>query len=305
MPVRSLHCATPHRASRSYGSWVSTIRLEPLRHRIRLTFKTGGRRSDAGFDDEVSPDLTDVIVPVRPGISVLALSFATDRAPYVVKTDGHGGVEREAPWRDGTTTRSARRRELLRILASRATVPAIEVYDMQILVNMIDSTDAIEARLEIATGGRMFIAPYAPVMLPKHLFKCSLQFHEFELDISSSLKFYPSDDSGISGHFSAPHAERAGYLPFRDTRPIDVSARDLFLNDTAASRSATAFFTIGFANTDLDARITMQLGRDPRAMEDPLFPGALYRIARWSIDVPNSEISEATVIDERIDTTES
>ena len=53
--------------------------------------------------DGVSPEVTDLVVPVK-GVSVVALLFETDRFPFVVKNPAHGKpnggpVEREVPWR--------------------------------------------------------------------------------------------------------------------------------------------------------------------------------------------------------------
>lgn len=57
---------------------------------------------------------------------VLALAFETDEAPYVVKAS-EGLVDLEVPWRDGTTTQSAKRSELLRILMPSALAPDAEL----------------------------------------------------------------------------------------------------------------------------------------------------------------------------------
>lgn len=78
------------------------------------------------FDDKVAPDLiSHVWIPYGPR-NVLALLFASDRAPYViVRTDRDG--ERVIPWRSGTKTRTAKRHELLQILAAQSRQPDIEV----------------------------------------------------------------------------------------------------------------------------------------------------------------------------------
>jgi len=84
------------------------------------------RQVQACFN-EISPDLTDVVVARDEG-RVLALFFTTNRAPYLIKTKDQRW-EYEVPWRDGTRTRTARRHELLQILAPAATAPGIEVID--------------------------------------------------------------------------------------------------------------------------------------------------------------------------------
>src|SRR5581483_1698115 len=48
---------------------------------------------------------------------VVVLYFETDKAaPYVIKNDQQGGPDFEVPWREGTSTRTANRTQLLRIL---------------------------------------------------------------------------------------------------------------------------------------------------------------------------------------------
>jgi hypothetical protein len=80
--------------------------------------------------DELPPAMEDLFVPFGPG-AVLALSFRSDRAPYVVRNPVHGSpgggpVAFEVPWREGTATRSAHRSELLRILVPASQVPTLE-----------------------------------------------------------------------------------------------------------------------------------------------------------------------------------
>lgn len=69
--------------------------------------------------DELPPEPLDLVVPTEDG-PVVAVLFETDRAPFVVRNPlyGKGGsVELEVPWREGTATRTARRRDLIRLLA--------------------------------------------------------------------------------------------------------------------------------------------------------------------------------------------
>lgn len=79
---------------------------------------------ERGFDDQVSPGLTSMWIPVPNGL-VLALHFTTDRAPYAVRNPGGGTPELEVPWRAGTRTRSAKRHELLRTLLPTISIPEV------------------------------------------------------------------------------------------------------------------------------------------------------------------------------------
>jgi hypothetical protein len=79
------------------------------------------------FDEDLAPEMKDVCVPTGDNTNVMALLFETDRAPYVVKNSEGGQVEREVPWRDGTATHSARRSNLVQILAPVVHAPRIEL----------------------------------------------------------------------------------------------------------------------------------------------------------------------------------
>lgn len=81
--------------------------------------------------DGLAPEHVDLNIPVDEKI-VVALYFETKRAPFVVKNaafgqKGGGPVELEVPWRDGTSVRSARRSEMVRMLSPLASSPEIEV----------------------------------------------------------------------------------------------------------------------------------------------------------------------------------
>lgn len=59
------------------------------------------------------------------GHGLLAVSFRTDHAPYVVKRSSNP-QQRDMPWREGSHTRSATRSELIRMLLPQARLPRIE-----------------------------------------------------------------------------------------------------------------------------------------------------------------------------------
>ncbi len=81
--------------------------------------------------DGLAPGLEHINVPVGEK-TIVALLFSTDRAPFVVSnpafnTQGGGSVQLEVPWREGTSTRSARRSDLLRILVPKMYLPYLEL----------------------------------------------------------------------------------------------------------------------------------------------------------------------------------
>lgn len=116
------------------GANVSIGLLDWTRTRIscgcpqRLILRNGGPASAKRFD-EVPPNLHQHLhVGISGSNQVVALEFATDRAPYVVKNySGDGPFDREVPWRVGTKTRSAHHSELLLMLAPVAASPLPEI----------------------------------------------------------------------------------------------------------------------------------------------------------------------------------
>ena len=83
--------------------------------------------------DMVVPTMIDLNIPID-GKTIVALYFETDRAPYVIKNplfgiEKGGPISHETPWREGTSIRSARRSDLLKLLIPTMYVPEIEVLD--------------------------------------------------------------------------------------------------------------------------------------------------------------------------------
>jgi len=83
------------------------------------------------FDASFAPKCHDLNVVTDKGLTVVALVFETDRAPYVVKNPFYqtpnrkDAIEREVPWRDATAVRSATRAELLLILSEKRSLQAL------------------------------------------------------------------------------------------------------------------------------------------------------------------------------------
>jgi hypothetical protein len=127
--------------------------------------------------DEMCPSVTPVNVPWN-GVIVVALLFEADRAPFVVKnpahgTQGGGPIAFEVPWRGNTSTRSARRRELLTLLAPLQTLPSVEVLEAWLSVTQIeDGTD--EVRWTVFLD--LYVTPSSPqrVVIPFH--RCRVSF---------------------------------------------------------------------------------------------------------------------------------
>ncbi len=85
----------------------------------------------------LAPALMHYNIPVDDR-TLVALLFESDRAPFVVinpmfgKTGG-GSVALEVPWRENTSTRTATRAELLKILAPHQELPIFDILDGQLV----------------------------------------------------------------------------------------------------------------------------------------------------------------------------
>lgn len=86
----------------------------------------------------IFPDVTDLNVPVD-NKTVVAMVFSTDRAPFVVKNEAFGKpssgpVELEVPWREGRSTRSARREDLIRMLVPISRLPLVSLLSGKVWI---------------------------------------------------------------------------------------------------------------------------------------------------------------------------
>lgn len=139
---------------------------------------------------EISPHVTDLIVPYRSH-SVMALLFETDRAPYMVKNPLFGStstnVEYEVPWRYHTTTRTARRTELIRLLAPLQLMPRLEIMESWISVTRIGGKDP---QLSISGYLKLYITPgnHNRIVYPFH--KCNIVIRVHSLSELPLLRMY-------------------------------------------------------------------------------------------------------------------
>lgn len=124
------------------------------------------------FAEDFAPELTLLNVPTQFG-PVMCLHFETDRAPYLVTTNGADRIEREVPWREGNSTRSARRSELLSLLAASVKLPTIDWIEAIITLGesrvSFDGTWHDTPALELHAS--LFVDTQNKVLLPKHLWQ--------------------------------------------------------------------------------------------------------------------------------------
>lgn len=131
-----------------------------------------GVRSE--FND-VYPSLQHLNVRVGEK-TVVALLFGTERAPFVVKNPMFGSasggpITLEVPWREGSSTRTATRQDLIRLLAPLTRLPELEFLECKLRVQHEGNPQAI---YHWYIEGSLYVIPLDSkrIVFPFH--RCSL-----------------------------------------------------------------------------------------------------------------------------------
>ncbi|MET3934986.1 hypothetical protein [Arthrobacter sp. OAP107] len=140
--------------------------------------------------DQIPPEMVrHISVPVgEDGEHVVAVAFASDRAPYVVKT-GSPNPSLEVPMREGTGTRTARRDELLRLLIPAVRLPQIVVLEARLHGEYFPPAQLGKSTEELTCSGQIKIYVehngHDIVTLPAHGMrgKVTIEGEKYDLDI--------------------------------------------------------------------------------------------------------------------------
>jgi hypothetical protein len=125
--------------------------------------------------DGLAPSVTDLNIPVK-GVTVVALLFETDRAPFVVKNPEGGTIQFEVPWRENTSIRSATRSDLIKLLSPFQKLPSIEVLSGRLTVDPVIQEAGAEHRLAWDLELKLYITPKTGtrIVIPFH--RCEATF---------------------------------------------------------------------------------------------------------------------------------
>lgn len=142
--------------------------------------------------NDLAPRMTPLNIPVD-GVTVVALLFETDRAPFVVKNPAFGSkeggaVELEIPWRENTAVRSAHRSDLIRLLAPLELLPEIEILGVRL------SVGTKSTRLDVLTLiSKLYIVPKSRnrVVIPFHRCRVEFEIAGIPLLEADSIVLYP------------------------------------------------------------------------------------------------------------------
>ncbi len=122
------------------------------------------------FEEAWAPDpIVNINVPWK-GIIVVAVLFETNRGPYVVKNPQPGQIQFEVPWREGNSTQTARRRDLLRLL-----VPLQKMPELELISASLDARKRVEGqignwaiRFDLSLGLYILTRDSSRISIPGH-----------------------------------------------------------------------------------------------------------------------------------------
>lgn len=185
--------------------------------------------------DDVAPDVVDLNVRIADK-TVVALLFRTDRAPYVVRNPNFGkpnggAISREIPWREGRSTRTATRQDILRLIAPLVPLPEIECLNLAVRVCK-EWTDNIAQVHMWHLEGRLYIAPKpgTTVTIPSHRVKAQGgpqdQFDEFEFQSFQFYVPYKSTQNPVSANHAGVTIVNPGLVFFSASRSTSPRSQD-------------------------------------------------------------------------------
>jgi hypothetical protein len=158
------------------------------------------------FDEGWAPELTGNYAIPLSGRTIIALVFATGRAPFIVRNPRFGrtdAIQFEVPWREATGIRSASRAQLLRILSPLQDLPEIDVLGAR-----------LTARVDLTRAGpgwdwnlrvMAYIAPRtAPIWIPFHRCRATIDVSTGRAEVEfSEVSMRPRTRWAIGGSVSA------------------------------------------------------------------------------------------------------
>lgn len=129
--------------------------------------------------DGVAPGVTDVNVPAD-GKTIVALLFDTERRPFVIRSLNNGPVTHEVPWRGATSTRSAKREELVRLLISVPRLPKWEAVNGTLSTERTDRPRVLGNKRRWTLNLKLYVEPDGKdrISVPFHRCAGMLDFAE-------------------------------------------------------------------------------------------------------------------------------
>ncbi len=152
--------------------------------------------------NELTPRMTPLNVPID-GVVVVALLFETDRAPFVFKNPQFGkqsgAIALEVPWRENTSTRSACRADLIRLLTPLEKLPEVEILSMRLEAILAGERGSgnYHPNNKLIVSGDLYIVPENKnrIVIPFHRCRVDFKVPGFEAAESSYITLDPASGS--------------------------------------------------------------------------------------------------------------
>ncbi|MFF1388128.1 hypothetical protein [Rhodococcus erythropolis] len=221
------------------------------------------------FGDRISPDLRNLIVPTSHG-DIVALNFGTSRVPYLVSTDGTGGVEFEIPIRSGNKTRTAHRHEIMIMLSEQVDAPIIEIIYCKVQAWMETDEKLTESPqsmgdIRIRFDGGIFVSTTHPITIPYHRLKATINFPGG--DASAKLRLTAKIASSSKNESTVGFRNLAGGFYFDASDGVALySSASMPRNLSEPVKNASSIsIEIEFhvAGRDRPVRVRQELNREP------------------------------------------
>ena len=207
--------------------------------------------------DGTAPESTSIAVPYR-GLTLLALLFETDRAPFVVKNPSGGLVQFEVPWRDGTAIRSAGRAELIQLLVPLQRLPVLQLLAGLLRVYLVRAEDPWQWHASL----QLYVASlvHGTVVIPFHQCSATLQVghHLPETPLVDLALRPPPLHFGLGGRLITADTPR----PQPDSLTIDGTRTELIVQGPGKfeldASVATQSLAQDLAGTEAVVRATLR-----------------------------------------------
>jgi hypothetical protein len=189
------------------------------------------------FDQRPPEMIRHMTVPIEDGKSVVAVAFASDRAPYVVKT-GVANPSLEVPMREGTSTRTAKRDELLRLLMPAVLLPQVVVLEVSLYSEYYPPKSPNGGTEEFSSIGqlRVYLEHTGPeaVTMPAHGMRgrATIGERRFDMEVQPPTETAQVPAGTVTHSFQRPSdgvtVDRPRAVPFSLTLK-NLSPEDRFL----------------------------------------------------------------------------
>jgi hypothetical protein len=168
--------------------------------------------------DELAPEPVSLNIPVED-VTIAALYFETERAPFVVKVAEGGTVQREVPWREATGIKSATRSQLLKLLSPLQKLPSIEVVSSLLKTGKPWVSAKSEEYLpwEVYTALFLTQPTEQETVIPSH--RCSISFqiagHKMFGPFSAGIEFRGAGWANVNATKTGASIKGSGLFELR------------------------------------------------------------------------------------------